>query len=1810
MGRGIMMRWACAVAGVAMVVSGCNCPGTNPPVDCTDTTVTFVTPTADQTVDSPFEVTFDVKTSTGSPFDINAATLSVGGGSFTGTVSGNRATFTGVTATAGAQTLTASIAQGSCSKTYAPQSITVRDACSTPAVTAVSFPQDLAPLGVLNRAELPDGTNLQVQVTATCVSDVQVRIMRGTTVVGPLTSFTNGVATITTTLPDSDNARYDLFAELVRNGSPVNTATGNPAASASIQVSRGLPTCSVTTTGTFGPSDDADPIAAGFQMRVNGTMAVTSTGTLAVTGQTPKAVTPSMTGDVSADFTLATSGLYMATLVCTDANGNTNTSTGSFTVDFTPPTVTIVSPANVDGGATMVVTQSPLQVQVSTDAPDGSTAILTSTGGGQGSNGTVMNGMVTLPASFGADGSYVITIQITDPAGNVGSATLAITVTLDGCGAIFTRPGACPALLTQSQLVSGAYSFQTTSKPACANQPAALFRADVLADGGFTASVPAGTTNLTAAGLAAFAPLTLASGDYVLAAQVANIGVDAGISSAICRVTVDLDGPAITNPVVPTGSTYAALTAAQDTQSGTPGVQRTLTFSARVPVGGRVDVCTTQAVNPVTMTPRPTSAECGAGWYVLQQGVTSPSSAFTFPDGSYDIKIVVVGGGLAVPPSSPPVSLLVDGVRPCVNGLSRRLPQDANADGRLNIAELAGGQPRLEFALGCGDSSPATLDTTAAVVVRDITGGVAGAVRPSSSAFASGVYTVTLTGAYATEVDLNLFVELTDLAGNKNLIAATNDPSSYQLRVDPVAPVCNITSPSASQTLLGIAQVPAGNFDVIVATSADVGTNGVNVTFTGQAARSLTPMLSQAQSTYALTLDNTYTIGAVCTDLSGNPSTATTRTTRVDLVPPTCNITTPADMSASSVNDVSTTVAVTGVADGDTVVIASSVPGILNNQLIVAGGSATRLVRYANGAQTVTASISDAAGNPCVAPVGGTRQIQLTVNSTSCNLDFAVAGAVITNANGSWVNRLSAANPSGTSPATVTIGALTSDCGAGRNVYLYQGPPVTTPASAPQVTIADGSVNFPGTSVSEGQQWTVTINNGAGVLTHRSFLVSFVAPSIASIGLQRSAAVATIVPVAVNAGMVFGAASGNRRVESAVATDMVFGDLDGATADAQFQLTLTGVDGARVGTMNAALDVLEGSTALMPTVSVTSASFNPSLPRMKLGHRLDETTTSLVIRVTSPAGNVFTSTHVAEVDVIAPSPPSITQNLTAARAATVGLAWSPVFDDAANAASGGLTGGTPVAGYDVRWTTSSVPSNNAMAAEADYFGSSSNPDGITAWSASAINKSLTLPPLNTYFIAVRARDEVGNYSTFAAPVAITNMWTELTLTVASAPLDFGHTILASNSVAGTSANDVVISAPSRGNVGSVYIFQGGPSFASQTTCGTGCQELTPPDGVGAFFGSDVSVAGNVADDATDATTTGISDVLIGQRSFSTTGRAFIFLGTTGATLTKTIEIRGDASNVIGWTSTIIKDLDGDGLDEVALPAYLYGGGRGRVYVFKGRSFASWQAAFVAGQQYVAITSADWVIEGEYLYAATPANSSNGFGVNRLGVASLPGVTGRLRTDGGIMPELVVTIPRGNVSRAAIYGGDQIVASSIGAPLGGFDGGIQVLSQTPIASNSVVQGFGASISARGPVQRLDLVDLYVGYPSESRVYRYSNWGSGGVVGGAATEYIQGASSFGANITSSDLNGDGRPDLIVGEGLVAGNGLWVLYQRAGAFDQPVGGVNIRFNVSQIRPVRTGALTNSMPNRFIAVGDIGSGAPALLTADSALGSVRVWE
>lgn len=1783
-----LSRWGFGVLLLGAALQACDC-GT-PETSCDDITLKFEAPQAGATVTSPFDVTVRASDADGLAWSFDSATLTSGALSADGVVAGATAKFEAIELPAGPQTLTARVVKDACVRT-ADLTVTVRtETCTTPALTAVSFPQDQSNDGILNAAELPAGAQLQVRVAAECTSGIQVRVMRGAQVVGGPTAFSNGVALVTLpSLPDVDSGVYDLEAELLRDGQPVGARLGG-----SIRVERALPACENTTLAVQGPKQGGT--GAEHTLTATGT----TTGVAAefrLDGAQLMASTPAQ-GEVSASWSVQKSGdnTYQVELRCRDNFGNVATSTRAVRVDYKPPVVTVNAPQAGDAGVA-TVTESPTRVIVVTDAEDGAEACAFRVQGATRTAvgcTTVSQGLADFDVPFAVDGSYVIEVQVVDLAGNDASDSVSVEAVLSGCGLAFSRPASCPALLTASQVTNGVYLFQTQSNPSCAGQQVRLSMQAWQQDGSLGPSSAVAQGAVAANGTAAVSG-PVANGRYLYTAEVDNLAT--GASRATCDVTVDLDGPSITNPVAPlAGSPYTIVAAAQDTQPSTCGAQRALAFSAIIPPGGRADVCTTQGIDSCTGQTRPTSAACGAGWYVMQTNVGTSTSGFTFSEGQYSIKVVVTSG--SVTSASAPLPLFVDVTRPCVVKHPAPWPQDTAggvANGMLNAAELNGAPPQLRFTLGCGDTGVGTLSATTPVVVRQLVNGnpTGSFTVPADVSVSGNTVTVNLTQGVAAEKDYEFFVELTDQVGNKNVYSGqVSDPARHDVRIDTVAPACSIVAPGAGDTLLGLAEAPGGQLSVTVASSEDVDTDGVSVTLAGpmSTTRLLTPTAPayQAQTSFPVSGTAAWTLAATCTDEAGNATPATGRSFTLDLDAPSCTIVAPTGAAPYATNDLTTTVNVTG-GDGQVVACASN-GSDLTPQLLVSGGVASGTLSYPNGTQTVSCSVTDPAGNE-----GSCSMPGVVVSSTSCAF---LLTSTQTTASGEWHNRSNTGALTATT-GSATVTARTSDCGAGRTVTLVRAEPTAgTPATA--TTNGTGDVSFANVVVADGERWTVTIDNGAGLVTTRSFRVGLVAP--AATGVQVGGAT-----VANGANLFFVASSGNRNVETA--TPGYFADTNAAADGAQMTASAGAVSGAvKAGLPGTAQLVFRGAVVASQNITADGQSVvfaGATLPHGEAG--------ALELHVRDTAGNDTTALAAnATVDVIAPAAPAVTQTLTSARSARVSLQWAPTYDDGSDATSGGH------AGYDVRWTTSSVVANNQMATSADYFGSSSKQDTVEPWSASTINHIVDLPPINRYYLAVRARDAVGNYSAFVAPTGLDNFWSQVTISNPSTDANaaahgFGAYTIVADSLNGDSSPDIVIAAPTRGpanqqNIGSVFIYFGGVTGDTNTCVAPACQELRPYDEASGQFGLDINASGNVGD-APGATKT---DLLIAQPTYQTNvGRAFLYFGGSGNTIdaTKYIEFRGTANSLLGSTARIIKDIDGDGLDEVAISAHGENSNQGRVYIFKGRSAdpafnaatpgANWfnsRTALDGAVPYIPTSAATWVLDGP-----TPVLSGgNQFARMRWGMMSIGDITGDGRSE--FVVPMSKEVDGGN--RLLIYSGSDVAAAT--APVPATAALQPLVGPVPPTYLGQVYGFGCAAVAGNFTGALG-VDLAVGYPQTSKLYIYADLTGTGVAGGNPSQVISGTGSFWAwHLSVGDLNGDGRGDLSVGSGLSGAGNVWVLWQRPSGFDSSIDGVTPQFWVSAFDRSSAGAFWG----RNVLIGDSNNDSVLdLFAGDQSLGVVRIW-
>lgn len=1818
MNRLASIRVGAVFASVVMAAAGCTCPG---PVDCTkmptdpscvcdatDLTASFTTPKDGDTVEqtSNLQVTLARR---GTPVNVGTAKLEIRGPGATtfgasrdGVADGANATFSGVQLQPGENALRATVSEANCTGTAPVVTIVVTaksNVTPPPVVLGCDFPQDSNTDGVLNATELPAGQAVSVRVRTQNGAGATFSAPNSSPASAPIM---NETATLTVPGPTADGT----FAVT----GTVTRGTGMPTCNASIRVQRaaGCAIENTTDQSVRGPMSDADTMTAGFQIRATAsrTTGMAATATLRM-GNESRTINLNSAATASADFTVASTGTqsYMVTLEGSDSAGNPCTvvnATRTVSVDFDPPTVAITAPMAADGGA--LVTRAPVAVTATVGAGDNGATACAFIGTTQVDCGTVANGAVTLSVPFGSDGLRTIEVRVTDAAGNTASARVDVNVVLSGCGVAFYVPPSNPALVNAAQAPGGNYTVRTASKATCIGQPVRLSRAAVSADGGVGAFNQIGSGTLTLRALAdggsdavsAFTSM-VSNGDFVFRAEVDNFG-DGGVDQSSVDVTVDLDGPVITSPVVPSGQMRANINTSQDSSSTTPGAQRVLSFNARVPMGGRVDLCTTQ--NTGTTTP-----ECGTGFFRLATNLVSPVTSFTYPEGSYDLKIVVIGGGNTI--ESPVVPVTVDVSRPCIVAGTLRATQDTNMDGRLNLTELGGAAPRLEFQLdsACGDANLGTLSATAAVTVREVVGGVPTTALnlPADVSFDGTAMRVrvNLTQSIATERDYTFFVELQDLIGNRNLFTASNNPAVLSARVDRVAPTCDLVAPTL--TTLNASQVPSGTLTVTVGTSADVGMNGVGVTLSGLPGANGTPSGASNQASIpftGLTGTNTRTLDITCRDLSGNTATVTQRSLVIDLDAPTCAFTAPTASTSYTDLAIPTSISVTG-GDGRTVTVASSVGGT-RGTLTASAGVASGTITYANGTQDLTASLTDAAGNS-----GSCQVIAVNVNSADCGLSISNA---FSNSNGLWFNRSNTGSLTATS-GTATITAQTSSCTTGRMITLVR----TAPTAGTPIVVADvaGTVTFSAVALSDDETWTVSVPNGARPATVQSFRVDLDAPVFGVGPTQLGHARINGSLTASATPTFFVAPADNRNVETAVAG--YFADLTGGTAGAQANVVLDGVQ-AFDFSLNGSVTVLfKGSpvatqavTAANQTVSFTGGSVL-TLPHNDSG--------ALIVRVTDGAGNSTDWTSTATIDVLAPAAPSVSQTVADARIAEAGLGWTPTYDDGSTVASGAH------AGYDLRWTTSSVPGGNNLATSTDFFGSASNPEANIAWSANPIvDRRVTLPPLNSYYIAVRARDEVGNYSQYVAPTALPNFWTELTIAAPSnaTSANFGQTVVTTPSLNNDALGDLIVTAPTRTGGGAVFVYFGTANLGSQSTCAAGsCQELVPSDTTGGQYGSDVSTGGNLGDIAAENKT----DLVVAQvwtaAAPNNGGRVVIYFGANGAALdaAQSIELRGDSTNRIGFTARLIPSIDGDQLSELAIAAPTVNSNVGRVFIYRGRTRAAWAAArtatdAVTSVPYIPVSTAtaDYVVDGPSLLSA----GGNSFGQNRFGLVSV----GDINADS--IPDVAIPTSRGTINKYRIYSGAAIAASTGLAPLSGNTYLVE-FAQAVGTNASAAAGLGASsVGEQNVIDSAanDMVTVQSGAAGNGRVYIYS-----APVpmpsGSPSPQYeILGPLTFGSQVSVGRLNGasDSRSDLITGTAVSTGNVAFVIYQQpgirpfAGVTPGSVGGTTPEFWISKFDATTvTGSATSTLGGSN-AAGDLdGNGQPDVVLGDRIGGFVRIW-
>jgi len=396
----------------------------------------------------------------------------------------------------------------------------------------------------------------------------------------------------------------------------------------------------------------------------------------------------------------------------------------------------------------------------------------------------------------------------------------------------------------------------------------------------------------------------------------------------------------------------------------------------------------------------------------------------------------------------------------------------ANGDGVLNIAESTG---TLEITGSTGLVEPGQ---TVTVTVNGVT--LAGPVTVA----ADGTWTATATAAELTGLPATGPIDVTaDVSDSVGLAAPQ---ASAQVTTDLEAPTITITTPIAGDDVLNIAESEAG---ISVSGTTTGVEDGQTVTVTLSGSVAATPIIGTATvtgNTFTVEFSDTdlatigtwpsATVTAEVSDAAGNPATPDTATLGIDLVAPTISINAISGDDQIGLLDAQGDLLITGTTDaeiGQTVtltfdgqdftgsVISNSLGGAEPNgwsvsvpKSVIAGLQATALAGDGTLSNIpVTATVTDAAGNPAAAPA--TTTINADFNGPSISID-PITGD----------NILNIAENGG----AVTISGTTNNVPAGQDITVnVNGTPLgiaTRPTTDSwQITLPQGSRPADGASI-------------------------------------------------------------------------------------------------------------------------------------------------------------------------------------------------------------------------------------------------------------------------------------------------------------------------------------------------------------------------------------------------------------------------------------------------------------------------------------------------------------------------------------------------------------------------------------------------------------------------------------------------------------------------------------------------------------------------------------------------------------------------
>ena len=238
---------------------------------------------------------------------------------------------------------------------------------------------------------------------------------------------------------------------------------------------------------------------------------------------------------------------------------------------------------------------------------------------------------------------------------------------------------------------------------------------------------------------------------------------------------------------------------------------------------------------------------------------------------------------------------------------------------------------------------------------------------------ASGKWEATITAPGKTSYNLaggyyNVSVEATNEAGTKGSADASTVDGLKLVVKETVAPVITIVSPTSGAYVANSKQPVVFNVtDETGGSGVDISTLVVKQDGTAVAAANIThtAIANGYSVTYtpsAALSDGSHTVTINCKDHDGNAATKKSTTYTVDTVPPTLNVTSPADGLITAASSV-TVAGTTNDATSSPVVITVSLNGTDQGTIPVGtGGTFSKVVTLKEGSNTIIVKAKDAAG--------------------------------------------------------------------------------------------------------------------------------------------------------------------------------------------------------------------------------------------------------------------------------------------------------------------------------------------------------------------------------------------------------------------------------------------------------------------------------------------------------------------------------------------------------------------------------------------------------------------------------------------------------------------------------------------------------------------------------------------------------------------------------------------------------------------------------------------------------------------------------